>query len=244
MTAELLENRVLGALRFVDAVTSLPIDADLEVTAPGVRWIRNRRSCWVIAEAQGFDAYESSFGAAPTTPAVGARSVSLQVSDPSGHYLSRAGIVAVPRDADPAHAGQPQSLFTVIDLPLFPAPAAPIQRGWAVVYASVAGSAPGTILPGALVRVLRDSDGVRIGAGMSDARGEVLIAVEGIPSTSLGEGDGPVVATEIAARLQVVWDGAAGPIPDPDALEARSVALLVREATTRLASGRVSSMRL
>ena len=51
MTAELRDTRVLGALRFTDAVTALPIDAPLVVTAPGVRWRRNRRAAWIIAAA-------------------------------------------------------------------------------------------------------------------------------------------------------------------------------------------------
>jgi hypothetical protein len=244
MTAELLESRVLGAVRFTDAVTALPIDAPLRVVAPGVRWIRNRRSCWVVAAVPGLDAYEAAFAGPPSAPAVGSATLSFQVSDPDGRWLSRVASLALPRDGDPTHVDQPQSLFTPVDVPLFPAPAAPTQRGWAVVYASVAGTAPDSRLAGALVRVVRDSDGVRIGAGLSDPRGEALIAVEGIPTTSLGDGAGPVVAKEIVARLQVVWDPAAAAPPDPDALEARQAALLVRQTTARLASGRVLTMTL
>ena len=244
MTAELQENRILGAVRFIDAVTALPIDAPLAVRAAGVRWIRNRRSYWVIAEAPAFDAYESSFTAPPAAPAVGSVTLPFQVSDPGGRWLPRLGSIALPRDPDPANGTKPQSLFAVTDVPLYPAPAAPIERGWAIVYGSVAATTPGTTLAGALVRVVRDSDGVRIGAGLSDARGEVLIAVEGIPSTSLGVGDGPVVTTDVVVQLQVVWDPAAGPVPDPDALEARRVALLVRQTTARLAAGQVLTMAL
>jgi hypothetical protein len=244
MTADLQESRVLGALRFTDAVTALPIDAPLSVVAPGVRWIRNRRSCWVLAAAPGLEALQAAFSAPPAAPAVGSVTVGFQVTDPAGQWLPRAGSVSLPRDATSANAAEPQSLFSVADIPLYPAPAARTQRGWAVIRASVAGTTPGSTLAGALVRVVRDSDGVRIGGGMSDARGEALLAVEGIPSSSLGEGDGPVVATEIAVRLDVVWDPAAGAVPDPDALEARHTELLIRETTAKLASGRVLTMQL
>ncbi len=244
MTAELQDTRVLGALRFTDAVTSLPIDDPLIVTAPGVRWVRNRRSCWVMAAAAGFDSYQAAFDAPPAVPAIGSVSVTYQVIDPAGRWLPRLGSAKLPRDPDAAHAGQPASVFTVTDVPLYPAPSASVQRGWAVIRASVRGTAPNTVLAGALVRVVRTSDSTRIGGGVSDARGEALIAVKGIPSTSLGEGDGPVTATEIAVRLDVVWDPSAGTVVDPDALEARQAGLLVRQANARLASGRVLAMTL
>ena len=54
----------------------------------------------------------------------------------------------------------------------------------------------------------------------------------------------PVVATEIAVRLQVVADANAGATPDPDDLEARSDELLVREIAASVASGRVLTMKL
>jgi len=244
MSAELSDSRVLGALRFTDAVTALPIDAPLVVTAPGVRWIRNRRAHWVIASAPGLTAHESEFVAPPSAPVLGDVQLSFAVNDPSGRWLPRVGSVALPRDPDATHAAQPSSLFAVQDIPMYPAPAAPTQRGWAVVRASVAGTAPGSTLPHALVRVVRDSDGVRIGAGMSDARGEALIAIEGIPSALLGDGDGPVVAKEIAVHLQVVWDPNAGATSDPDDLEARRDELLVRAVAASVASGRVLTMKL
>ena len=239
MTAELRDTRVLGALRFTDAVTALPIDAPLVVTAPGVRWIRNRRAAWIIASAPGLEAHEIAFDTPPNSPDIGDLRIDFTVNDPSGRWLSRTGSIALPRDPDAEHGDQPTSLFAIADVPLFPTPAAPTQRGWAIVRASVTGTVPGTKLAGALVRVVRESDGIRIGAGMSDARGEALIAVEGIPTSSFSDDDGPVVATEIAVRLEVVWDPAVIGFPDPDDLEARRASLLVRQTTARLASGRI-----
>ena len=244
MTAELSDTRVLGALRFTDAVTALPIDVPLVLTAPGVRWIRNRRAQWVIASAPGLSAHEAAFDTPPDSPDLGTMRVDFAVRDPSGRWLPRTGSVALPRDPDGAHRAQPTSLFLVPDVALYPAPAAPTQRGWAVVRASIAGTPPSSVLPNALVRVVRDSDGVRIGAGMSDARGEALVAIEGIPSALLGDGDGPVVATDVAVHLQVIWDPDAGPAPDPDDLETRHAELLVRESAAHVASGRVLTMTL
>jgi hypothetical protein len=129
-----------------------------------------------------------------------------------------------------------------VDVSLFPAPAAPTWPGWAVVRASVAGAVSGAGLANALVRVVRQSDGVLLGAGMTDARGEALVAVQGIPSTTFDEGAGPVLATEIAVRLEVIRDPDAPGVPDPGDLETRRADLTVRTATAMLASGRVVAM--
>jgi hypothetical protein len=168
--------------------------------------------------------------------------VELQVQDPAGQYLPRRATIDLPRDPDPANAAQSNSLFRAVDVSLFPTPAAPTWPGWAVVRASVTSPTPGVGLADALVRVVRQSDDVRLGAGMTDARGEALVAVQGIPSTTFDEGEGPVLATEVAVRLEVIHDPDAPEVPDPDDLEARRADLRVRTATAMLASGRVVAM--
>jgi hypothetical protein len=244
VSRELLDRRVLGAVRFVDAVSGLVIQDQLDVRARGVRWVRNRRGDYVIAEAPGLERHRDTFAVPPATPAVGAVRISITVRDPAGHYLARRATVPLPRDPDSNRAPNRDSLFRSESIPLFPAPAAPTWPGWAVVRASVAGSAPGTVLAGALLRVVRQSDGETLGGGMTDSRGEALVAVQGIPSTTFDDGAGPVVATEVAVRLEVVWDPAAAEPPDPGDLEARRDELLVRSATAMLASGRVVAIAL
>lgn len=244
MTAELLDRRVLGAVRFVDAVTGLVIPDRLEVQATGVRWVRNRRGDYVVAEAPGLERHRDAFPSPPPTPAVGSVEISFTVRDPAGRYLGRRGTLALPRDPDTDGAANPDSLFHPAAIPLFPAAAAPTWPGWAVVRASVAGSAPGTVLAGALLRVIRQSDDAILGGGMTDRRGEALVAVQGIPSTTFDDGAGPVVATEVAVRLEVVWDPDAAEMPDPDDLEARRVELLVRSRTAMLAAGRIVAIAL
>ena len=236
MIVERVQRRVLGAVRFTDAVTGLVIMEPLVVGAAGVRWIRNRRGCYVLAGAPGLEAHADTFAAPPAAPPVGSVQVRFTVSDPGGRYLARRGSIDLPREPDP---NQASSLFRLVDIMLFPAPTAATWPGWAVVRASVSGAGPGTVLAGALIRVVRTSDDVRLGSGMTDARGEALVAVEGIPSTTFGEGPGPVLATEVAVRLDVVHDPTtAGTAPDPDDLEARRGELLVRSGTATLQAGR------
>jgi hypothetical protein len=100
------------------------------------------------------------------------------------------------------------------------------------------------VLAGALLRVVRQSNGEILGGGMTDRRGEALVAVQGIPSTTFDDSAGPVVATEVAVRLEVVWDPDAAELPDPDDLENRRVELMVRSATAMLAAGRVVAIAL
>ncbi len=238
MIPEHVDRRVLGAVRFLDASTGVDVRESLTVTAPGVRWIRNRAGWYVIASAPGLDAHSDAFLTPPAAPPLGSVVIALTVRDPGGRYLPRQHTLRLPRDPDPLHATAPGSLFRPIDVALFPAPAARTPSGWAVVRASVAIVGTAAPVAGALVRVARSSDGQHLASGLSDARGEVLVPVPGIPLTTSDEGPGPVVATEVEVTVEVIVDPAAGGVPDPDDLEARRFALRVASTNVMLAAGR------
>jgi hypothetical protein len=56
-----------------------------------------------------------------------------------------------------------------------------------------------------------------------------------------------VLSTAVEAKVQVLWDAAAGPLPDPDDLERRresTPALLVKTVPVTLASGKELSLTL
>jgi hypothetical protein len=110
-------------------------------------------------------------------------------------------------------------VFQPVVVRLFPSPAAPTAAGWAVVRAHV--TSAGNDLESALVRVIRKSDHARLGTGLSDRRGEALVAVPGIPLVNWDQGAGPVIASQIDVTLETVFDPAAGSPPDPDDLEKR-----------------------
>jgi hypothetical protein len=238
MIPEHVDRRVLGAVRFVDAATGVAIREPLAVTAPGVRWIRNLSGSYVIAEAPGLAAHADAFLAPPPTPALESVEVTLTVRDPGGQYLARRHTVRLPRDPDPRQAATAGSLFRAMDVALFPAPAARPPIGWAVVRASLAEAGTGRPVAGALVRVVRTSDGRHLASGLSDERGEAVVPVPGIPLTTSEEGPGPVVATEVEVTLEVIVDAAAPAVPDPGDLEARRATLRVASSTAMLASGR------
>jgi hypothetical protein len=253
---EAVERRVLGAVRFVDVTTGLPVADPVAVAAPGTTLWRNRRGDYVIARAPGLAAHERAFAAAPDAPALGSVAVVLTVRDPRGRYLPRRRTIALPRDPDPDHADQPGSLFRPEPVALFPAPGAPTAPAWATVRVRVtrAGSERGVRGALLLARFARRDGTPEVARGMTDARGEGLVAVPGIPVTTFGGGTGPVLGTEIEATLEVFVDPAVdapgdpgpapAPAPDPDDLEARRADLATASAPVGLASGRAVTVAL
>jgi hypothetical protein len=245
---ELIDTRVLAALRFVDATVHRHVDGRVEVQGDGVRTLRNRAGLHVITEAPGFDAYSAAFRAPPAVPPA---QVTLTVRDRSGRYLSRRLAVTLPRDPDPAHAEQASSLFRPIEVALYPSPTAAIGVGWATLRLSIKRSGTDNGLPFAYVRVVRDSDNQRIAVGLADERGEALVAVPGVPVTSWSTSpiNSPVIST-VAVRVTAFYDSTAfdqktGIYPDPDQLEATFSGLPhSTEQSFDLASGRESARRI
>lgn len=249
---EVVQRRVLGALRFLDATTRLPIDRLLAVRADGVRFVVNHRGFYVIATAPGLAAHVDAFDQPPSAPAVGTISVEVTVEDPGQAYVSRRCTVRLPLDPDPSRANeQPNpsvsmaapSLFRPIDVILYPAPIRRVAPSWSIVRARVSAGGSDDGLPGALIRVLRAADDVVLARGMSDPRGETLVAVPGLRLAAGDDGDGNVLATETEVVLEAVYDPTAGDVSDPDQLEAALNAgqtqLRRAQVSARLAPGQV-----
>lgn len=252
MRREILDDRVLGAVRFVDGVTRQGVTRALRVTAPGVRWLRNRRGLWVVARAPGLGAHTTAFRKPPARPALGSVTVTLTVRDPAGSYLARRAVLRLPRDPTP-DAGA--SLFEPFEVPLYPAPAAAVFPSWALVRASVAAASGGAPIAGALLRVVLASATEPAGRGLSDGRGEALVAVPGIPVTTWSNDDGggrgrrrpdesPVMVSEVPASVEAVADPAADAPPDPDDLETRRASLPSTTSSLALAPGRTLAVEL
>jgi hypothetical protein len=151
---------------------------------------------------------------------VSSLTAALTVADLSGRYLSRKAAIRLPRDPDPTHAS---SLFVPMNVNLYRAPGAAVSPRWVVIRASITDAATGAALPGALVRVTRVSSGEVLAHGVSDERGEALIVLSGIPVTTFNAaGGGPPLATEVDITILATFDPGAGPISDPDAVEAQA----------------------
>ena len=192
----------------------------------------------MLWSAAGLEAHTIEFDQPPAVPALDSIAVELTIADGAGQYIARKAVVRLPRDPDPANAGQTGSLFHPIDVTLYRAPNAPVSPGWAVIRAHVRNIATSAPLEGAFLRVIRVSDSKVLARGMSDDRGEALIVVSGIPITTFSAADGgSPLATEIDVKVEVIFDPAAGKIPDPDAVEANG-GLPTASSTHKLAAGR------
>lgn len=244
MSLDFDDRRVLGAVRPVDPLTGTAITAPLGVTASGLSFHRNARALFVITgtDHPQLRAHLDRFAEIPPTPAPGAARFTVRVVDPARRWLPRLATLDLPRDADPTHRGQAGSLFTPVDVPLLPSAALPLGPWWSALRVRVTRTVDGRAVPvrGAYLRVwrLRDIDGDGdtdtdvLGLGMSDERGEALVAVPGLPAhTFVGSHgddgddspDAPVTTADLAATLDAIADPA-DPWPlDPDALAARRI---------------------
>lgn len=252
------EQRVLGALRLVDAVSGQAIDRRFEIRSaePGhLRLVRNLSGRYVIHSWQALAAHAVAFAQPPPSPTVGSESLHLIVRDPLGQYLSRSVRLDLPRDPAPVNAPLPASLFQAAEVPMFPAANAAVGLNWCELRVSVSDGASGDALGGALVRVLRE--GQLMASGLSDWRGEAFVPVVGVPVQTFSEDAEAIVVSEIEVRVELYFDPATGsrtgsaqvaqgrppavlPSVDPDALALRSPVV----TTTRVASGRRQALAI
>lgn len=254
---ERIEQRVLGALRCVDATTLAPLDSQLEIRAQGLRLARNRSGLYVIRSGQPLAAHEAAFENPPLAPPLESAALELDVRDPSGRYLSRRVRIALPRDPAPERAADPSSIFRAVDIPMYPSSVAPLGANWVALRVSVTAAANADALGGALIRVVAGTD--ILARGLTDWRGEALVPVAGVPVTTWSTAPGAVVVTEIAATLECFFDSTQGTrtpradvlagvvpptpaLPDPQAIEAARAGLPQSSAAIVLAAARPLSV--
>jgi hypothetical protein len=172
---------------------------------------------------------------------VGTLSVSGTVKDPARRYLPRRFELEAALPRNPA-TGEPlpvNSLFRALEVLLYPSPAASVGANWALVRAAVENKDTKKELAGALIRVLRNGAEPPLARGVSDQRGEALVAVPGVPRITWQESGESVLVSEIEATLEVVFDKDAGAVVDPDRLEKQRQTLIVtRFPPIKLAAGR------
>lgn len=224
---EFIDRRVLGAIEFVDAVTAARMRGALRVEPVDERVVvrANRSSLYVIRSAPGLEAHLDQFEDMPATPAFGALEFDIQVRDPVNRYLPRVTRIALPRLDAPAN--DVRSVLKPIVVPLFPAAAAAVQPGWAVLRVRVQGD--GAAHPGlanVLVVATPQTPGVAKVTAMTDARGEALVAIAGVQPV-LAQGAAPALLTRsFDCQLALIVDRRvvraapdAAPLADPDTIE-------------------------
>lgn len=249
---EHVDRRVLGAIRWVDAVTHAVIAQPLRVEATTASLTRNLQGLTVITAAAGLEKYAGTFDldTLPQADVKADESVTVEgrVTDPTGMFLPRAFTLELPRPAAPGQPHPTNSIFEPMNLQLLPAPQAKVMAGWAQVRVSVSRKPDATPFPQVLVRVVSASDHGRVlGRGMSDARGEALVIVPGLPLFKPGATPDHVVTSETMANLEFIPPENASSAPDAPVdwtkLDTKApVAANVRTTPLALKSGQTYSL--
>jgi hypothetical protein len=195
VTLESVDRRVLGGFAFVDSITSASIAAPLSVVSQVLKIKGNRSGVYAVFDGPGFRSLTTQFIPTGTWPPT--QDFEITVSDPGGHYLARRVKIKAPQELVGA--------FAPTKLTLYPSAKATVDLNWAVVRASVTSSA-GAGLPWSVVRVILKSDNSVLATGMSDDRGEALLAVAGRGYQVSDKTTDPVTETSEAVTIQAWFD--------------------------------------
>ena len=208
--SDLQDRRVLGGVVFVDSITQTSIVDRLAVTSADLTLRPNRSGVYAIFNAPGFSALTSEFApAAAGWP--DAQSFEIAVSDPSRRYIARRARVQAPQPLAAA--------FTPQRVALYAGPSQALAPNWAVVRASVTAS-DGRPLPWTILQLVK-SDNSIIATGMTDARGEAVLAVMGLGVQVSANASGSVTEVTIPVTVKAWFDPGAfqqapGWLPNPD----------------------------
>jgi hypothetical protein len=188
---EWVEERILGALRFVDVATGTPVSTMVSVTAPGLRLLRKRSGDLAVLSADGLD------------PVAGT-SYPVDVRANAGGYGRRRYTLRLPRDPDPAHAALPGSVFQSALVSMLPGPRYPVNGNLAMVRVTVRRSTDNARIGGALVRLTPSVASVPPARALTDIAGEAMLVVPGVPLSN--PGPGATVVASINASLDALVD--------------------------------------
>jgi hypothetical protein len=223
---DIVQWRALGAIELADGVTNRALHRPVTCTAPGARLERNRADLYVITAAPGLTGHTRAFEAPPETPAPGAAPITVRIEDPLGEFLPRLARIPLPRSSNPV-ADQPNLLMPE-RVAMLPAPRRRTAANWSSVRLSLARS-NGTPLHGALIELrTTDADARLLGRGLSDERGEAIVAIAGLPLVRAAEAGEPaddITTPTTPARIGLVVDPAQPWPVDPDRLSTERATL-------------------
>jgi hypothetical protein len=236
------DQRIFAALEFVDAFTNARIREPLDVRSDDATITRQPSGRYVVAAlgpllTAALREHADHFESVPAAPAAGSESIDVRARDRSRRYRESTFRIDLPRRGDPAAA---DSVMQAVRLPLLPTSAAPMQPNWTTAY--VAARASDGVTPLAGARVALDT-GTSVVEGLTDAAGQVVLALVGQPLFSLVGGN---LRRTLAVTLSVRHDpDRAHTLPDTRAELARLAALApLREQQAVLPTGQASSATL
>lgn len=209
LAPDLLDRRALAWLRLVD-VAGRPVSQRILLHGDGIASVRKRDGSVAILGASGFEDYCASF-LAPSSPAPGSKHLPIDI-DPVGAELSpRRFDLALPRDPDPAKAGDPSSLFQTVEIEMLPGSGARLTGSACALRVTVRRKSDSMLVENALVRA-QSEDKQFEARGLTDARGEATLIFPSLPLSFAGAGAN--VSASIPARVVVTVDTASAQFND------------------------------
>jgi len=216
MSGTQIDRRVLGGFLFLDAVTGESVTDPLAVSDTSLTLRVNRSGVYAIMDAPGFSNLNTEFDPLPDWPATGGPLFEITVQEiisqgRSSQYLPRRAQVSAPQSL--------ASLATPQKVTLYAGPSGHIEPNWAIIRASVA-DGTGAGLPWAVLQVIRSDNSVAA-TGLTDERGEAMLAVPGLGLQVSAGSSGAVTETTIPVTVQAWFDPStlqqpAGWVPNPD----------------------------
>ncbi len=220
LSPDLLDRRAIALIELVD-YAGRRVDAAAQLEGPGLKFFGKGNGRFALLEAPDFAEYSASFPDPPQAPAVGSKTIGIDiiVADPA--YMSRRAELKLPRSADPATREDADSLFQPLRLTLLPATDAPVPASAAALRVTVTHKTNKKLVGNALVRV-KSANGKFAATGMTDLSGEALLLIPYFPiSFTTG---GANVEDSLAATATVVANPAQVELTDPAELAVKKMA--------------------
>jgi hypothetical protein len=259
MTAspDLLDRRALALVRLVD-VFGRPVAGPVRIESDGVRTVAKGPGEHAVLSAPGLEEHVRAFEAAPASPALRSRHIQLDLTPAAAHVAPRRFDLRLPRDPDPGHASQANSLFQAAEIEMLPSPRASLSGSACAIRVTVRRKDDQRLIENALVSA-RSDNGLFAARAISDARGEACLVFPVMPASFVGGGsvqpDLPAMAIAdfdpASARFHAPGDVAAAAAEaaarttdhvDPDALAASLTPDFASGAAVRIAAGRQISI--
>jgi len=254
LAPDLLDRRALALIRLED-VFGRPVAGPVRIESPGLTTVAKGPGEHAILSAPGFEAHVRTFEAAPATPAVGSKAIPIDLAPAARHVLARRFSLLLPRDPEPAHKLDPDSLFQPATIEMLPSPRALLAGSACALRVTVRRKDDKRLVEHALVRA-RSDNGLFTARALTDARGEACLVFPVLPLSFPGGGatvlpdlPGRVVAdvdpavaafhapADLAAAAEAAAARTAG-FPDPDALTASLMPDFGSGLALRFAAGR------
>jgi hypothetical protein len=202
LAPDLLDRRALALIALVDPF-GRPLHGPVRISGEGLRAAAKPGGRWAILAAKGLEAHAGAFAAAPGSPAQASVACAVDIRPADGGLAPRRALVPLPRDPDPGHQGEADSLFEPVTIALLPSPRCLIPATAAAVRVTVRKRNDGRRVANALVRVASDN-GQFAARAVTDAAGEALVIVADFPMTFTGGGGS--VADGLAGKVTAVAD--------------------------------------